>query len=116
MVSEHDAGFCRAGSEREHLNPASVISDSELNALTLNDVQSNNDRMLVKEVVVDLEALTGKRFDLDACCDDLGVNSHCADYCSPAKSFLSRDVCGGVGGRGQCESSWPFTLGCGNLV
>ena len=50
--------------------------------------------MLVKEVVVDLEALTGKRFDLDACCDDLGVNSHCTDYRSPVKSFLSSDMCG----------------------
>ena len=51
--------------------------------------------MLAREVFVDVEALTGKRFDLDACCDESGVNSLCADFCSPAKSFLSSDdVCG----------------------
>lgn len=86
--------FCQAGSEREQLNSASVVSNCGLNALTLSDVQSDSDRMLVKEEVVNLETLVGKRFKLDACCDDLGVSSHCADCCSPVKSFLSRDVCG----------------------
>lgn len=57
-------------------------------------MQSNTDRMIVKEVIVDLEALTGKQFTIDACCDDSGVNAHCAEFCSPARSFLSSDVSG----------------------
>lgn len=69
-----NATFCQAGPEREQLSSAGVVDSCGLNALTLSDVQSDNDRMSVKEVVVNLETLIGKRFELDACCDDLGVN------------------------------------------
>ncbi len=37
------------------------MSVQGVNALSLNDVQSNSDRMIVKEVIVNLEALTGKQ-------------------------------------------------------
>ncbi|MGH3056204.1 MAG: hypothetical protein ACRDL7_14615, partial [Gaiellaceae bacterium] len=33
-------------------------------------------------------------FDLDACCDDQGVNAHVARFCSPSNSFLDTDVAG----------------------
>ena len=57
-------------------------------------MQSNSDRMIVREVFVDCEALTNKQFTVDACCSDSGVNSHCSVFYSPAKSFLHSDVCG----------------------
>ena len=50
-------------------------------------MQRNSDRMVVKEVLVDYETLTGKPFTVDACCSDEGVNSHCPVFYSPAKSF-----------------------------
>ena len=62
--------------------------------LTMRQVRENVNRMLIKEVFVEVAALTGKPFDIDACCDDDGVNSHCASYCSPSSSFLKRDVSG----------------------
>lgn len=65
--------------------------DSVINALSLSDVQSDKNLILVTEVVVELILLTDKRFTVDACC---GVNSHCSEFCSPSKSFLSSDVCG----------------------
>jgi len=85
-----DGDALRQAVEQEHLLPGCV----GVNALSLNNVQSNTDRMIVKEVIVDLEALTGKQFTIDACCDDSGVNAHCAEFCSPARSFLSSDVSG----------------------
>ena len=63
-------------------------------ALSLDDVQRNSDRMVVKEVFVDCETLTGKQFTIDACSSDEGVNSHCPVLYSLVKSFLSGDVCG----------------------
>ena len=68
--------------------------DSVLNMLTMRQVHENVNRMLIKEVLVEVAALTGKAFDIDACCDDDGVNSHCASYCSPSSAFLKRDVSG----------------------
>ena len=65
-----------------------------MNTLTVADVQLNRDRMLVKEMFVDMESLTDRQFTVDACCHDSGVNSHCSDYCSPSKSFFKRDLCG----------------------
>ena len=41
-----------------------------------------------------LENVTCKRFTIDACCDNDGVTKQCADYCSPAKSFLHSIVSG----------------------
>lgn len=46
-------------------------------ALTLKDVQSNSDEVIVKEVIVDLQALTGKQFTRDTCCDGSDANAHC---------------------------------------
>lgn len=60
----------------------------------MRQVCENVNRMLIKEVFVEVEALTGKPFDIDACCDDEGANSHCASYCSPSSSFLKGDVSG----------------------
>ena len=88
-----NAVFCKQGLESRRLTPVES-ADSVCHALTLNDVQSNSDRMVVKEVFVDCETLTGKQFTVDACCSDDGVNSHCAVFYSPAKSFLYGDVCG----------------------
>ena len=65
-----------------------------VNMLTMRQVRENVNRMLIKEVFVEVAALTGKPFDIDACCDDDGVNSHCASYCSPSSFFLKRDVSG----------------------
>ena len=62
--------------------------------LTVKQVRENVDRMLVKDVFVKLEDMTGKWFTIDACCDNDGVTKQCADYCSPAKSFLHSDVSG----------------------
>ena len=45
-------------------------------------------------VFIEVAALTGKPFTINACCDDDGVNSHCVSYCSPPSSFLKRDVSG----------------------
>ena len=70
------------------------VSVKDVNALSLKDVQSNSDRMIVKEVIVDLEALTGRQFNIDTCCDDSGVNAHGAEFCSPAQCLLSSDVSG----------------------
>lgn len=49
---------------------------------------------MISEVFVEIEHLSGRTFDIDACCDDFGVNSHCLSYCSPSSSFLKRDVSG----------------------
>ncbi len=69
-------------------------SDSKLKMLTVREVRENTDRMLIKEVFVEIESLTGRTFDLDACSDNSGVTSHCESYCSPSSSFLKRDVSG----------------------
>lgn len=45
------------------MSSACVVSSCGLNALTLRDVQSENDQMSVKEVVVNLETLTGKQLN-----------------------------------------------------
>ncbi len=63
-------------------------------ALSLNDVHDNSDRMIVQEEYVNLQHLTGRQSTHDACCDDRGVNAHCADFSSPADSFLQCDVAG----------------------
>ncbi len=39
--------------------------DSVICALSLDDVQRNSDRMVVKEIFVDCETLTGKQFTVD---------------------------------------------------
>ena len=79
------------------MKPESVKSDTSdgmLNMLTMRPVRENVNRM-IKEVFVEVAALTGKPFDVDACCDDDdGVNSHCVSYCSPSSSFLKGDVSG----------------------
>ena len=72
----------------EHSNSSTAVvqsssvksdtSDSMLNMLTMRHVRENVNRMLSKEVFVEVAALTGKPFDIDACCDNDGVNSHCA--------------------------------------
>ena len=60
------------------MKPNVCSSDSSiLNVLTVRQVREKVNRMLVKQVFVEVEALTGKPFDIDACCDDEGVNSHC---------------------------------------
>ncbi|DBA92040.1 TPA: hypothetical protein ACH3X2_14246 [Trebouxia sp. C0005] len=86
------AVFCRQELEKENLVP--VADGSAVNALSMTDVQSNSDRMLVREVFVDCETLTGSQFIVDTCSSSSGVNSHCPVFYSPAKSFLSADVCG----------------------
>ena len=68
--------------------------DSKLNMRTVREVRENPDRMLIKQVFVEIQSLTGETFDLDACSDDSGVTSHCQSYCSPSSSFLKRDVSG----------------------
>ena len=68
----------------------SDTSDSMLNYT----LRENVNRMLIKEVFVEVAALTGKPFDLEACRDDDDVNSHCVSCCSPSSSFLKRDVSG----------------------
>jgi len=63
-------------------------------ALSLNDVRDSSDRMFVQEEYVNLQHLTGRQFTYDACCDDRGVNAHCADFSSPTNSFLQCDIAG----------------------
>ena len=46
--------------------------------LSMQEVKGNSDRMLVKDVFVNLEAKTGRRFTRDACCDDKAANALCA--------------------------------------
>lgn len=89
--------FEHSNSSTAVVQPSSVksnTSDSMLNILTMRQVHENVNRMLLKEVFVEVAALTGKPFDIGACCDDNGVNSHCASYCSPSSSFLKHDVSG----------------------
>jgi hypothetical protein len=43
---------------------------------------------------VNLQHLTGRQFTYGACCDDRGVNAHCADFSSPTNSFLQCDIAG----------------------
>ena len=62
--------------------------------LTVKQVRENVDRMLVRDVFVKLENMTGKRLTVDACCHNDGVTKQCADYCSPAQSSLRADVSG----------------------
>ena len=41
-----------------------------------------------------IEQQTGQRFTVDACCNDSGLDSHCATFYSPTQSFLRADVAG----------------------
>ena len=41
-----------------------------------------------------LNICLAETFDIDACCDDLHVNSHRVSHCSPSSSFLKRDMSG----------------------
>ena len=68
------------GSEQEHPNPHAQFSGKGVHALSIGDVQKNSNRMIVKEVIVDLVAVTGRQFTVEACCDDSGANAHCV-YC-----------------------------------
>ena len=47
--------------------------------LSMQEVKENSDRMLVKNVFVNLEGKTGRRFTRDACCDDKAASALCAD-------------------------------------
>ena len=48
----------------------------------------SNDRMLVQSRFADVQNRLKCVFEVDACCDDEGHNSHCAKYYSPKHSFL----------------------------
>jgi hypothetical protein len=61
---------------------------------SVREVRENPDRMLIEEVFVEVESLTGRTFDFDACSDDSGVTSHCDSYCSPSSTNVKRDVPG----------------------
>ena len=63
------------GLEQEQPNPNAQFSGKGVHALSISDVQKN--RMIVKEVIVDLVAVIGRQCTVDACCDDSGANAHC---------------------------------------
>ena len=60
--------------------------------MTRTEVRDKSDRMFVQEEIGAIQHLNGNQFTYDACCDDRGVNSHCAAYSSPANSFLTSNV------------------------
>jgi len=74
------------------LKDALQSSSVQIYAMTQTEVRDNSDRMFVQEEFAAIQHLTGKQFTYDACCDDRGVDSHCAAYSSPANSFLTSNV------------------------
>ena len=55
----------------------------------------NEDRRLLPRVFESVVIALGKPFDLDACCNDDGSNSHVPDsFCSPSNSFLQHNCAG----------------------
>ena len=65
-----------------------------LYTLSMSDIRINSDSLLVKDIFVLIEKMTGRTFTYDACSADSGVNSNCAAFSSPSKSFLKSDVSG----------------------
>ena len=63
-----------------------------LYALSQNEVRDNSDRMFIQEEFANIQHMIDKQFTYDACCDDSGINLHCAAYSSPGNSFLQCNV------------------------
>jgi hypothetical protein len=54
----------------------------------------NQDRMALPSIVAELQSSLGIVFDLDACSNDDGSNSHCKEWCSPSCPFEYSSVQG----------------------
>ena len=52
----------------------------------------NQDRMFCPDQFQHIQAKLGRRFTLDACCNDSGDNRLVQQYCSPGSSFLDRQL------------------------